>query len=157
MKTKFLLFAFLLTIVTGAFAQTERQHLVVWLKNGEKVYYQLTEEPKTTFTNGKLMITSSTVNVTYDLPKVIRYTYEGAITHIGSSTTGKMGFRQNDDGIILDFIPAGKKVSVYNLAGVLLQTLYTDGSPAFQISLKNYPFGVYIINIGEHSIKITKR
>ncbi len=155
MRTKLLIIVLLLS--AAATAQTVSQRLVVWLKSGEKVYYQLTDEPKTTFTDGKLTITSSTVNVTYDLPQVIRYTYEGAMTPIDAPKTGRTGFRQNNDGLILDFVPAGTKVSVYDMAGVMLQNMETDGSPAVHISLKDYPAGVYIINVGDHSLKFTKR
>lgn len=157
MKNHFLLLAFLLTIAAEAFAQSSGQRLVVWLKSGEKVHYQLTDEPKTTFADGKLLINSSTVSVSYDLPKVIRYTYEGEMTKIDAPKTGRTGFRQNDEGMILDFIPAGTKISVYNTQGILIQSLTADGSAETPLSFRAQPSGVYIINVGDQSLKFTKK
>lgn len=149
--------AFFILTSVPTMAQDAGQRLVVWLKSGEKVYYQLTDEPKTTFTDGKLSITSSTVNVTYDLPEVIRYTYDGAVTKIDAPKTGRMGFRQNDEVMILDFIPAGTKISIYNTQGILIKSITADGSAETPLSFSAMPSGVYIINVGDHSLKFTKR
>ena len=58
------------------------QRMVVWQRSGEKVYFDLTEEPETTFENGKLVIKTTKTTVYYLLENVLRYTFEGVSTAI---------------------------------------------------------------------------
>ena len=61
MKTKLTL-TLLLLFCAGLTmqAQTPKQQLVVWQKNGDKVRFDLAELPETTFKNGQLVVTTST-------------------------------------------------------------------------------------------------
>ena len=52
MKMKLTLMTLLLTMTVGLWAQNTTPRLVVWQKNGEKVYFELNEMPETTFENG---------------------------------------------------------------------------------------------------------
>ena len=56
-------------------AQEARPQLVVWLKGGEKAYFDLDKLPETSFGDGLLTIKSSTSTVSYQLANVLRYTY----------------------------------------------------------------------------------
>lgn len=62
LKTK-LLFLFMLFIASPVLADTQ-QRLIVWMKNGDKVYFDLTEEPETTFGDGLLTIATSRTTAT---------------------------------------------------------------------------------------------
>ena len=56
-KTLILIGLFVWSI--GAIAQDATQRLVVWQKSGEKVYFDLAEEPETTFEGTQLVIKTS--------------------------------------------------------------------------------------------------
>ena len=140
-----------------SYSQNATQKLVVWLNNETKDYYELAEQPKTSFNGNILNISTNSVSTSYQLENVLRYTYEGAVTKISPLKDKSKGFRQKDDGIVLENMPSGIKIQVYNTEGVLLKSLTTDGSPDTEISLTGYPKGIYIINIDGHSIKIKKK
>ncbi len=159
MKTKLTLLTLLLTIAVGLWAQNATPRLVVWLKSGEKVYFDLAAEPKTRFNNGLLIISSNdkTLETSYQLSNVLRYTHEGVCTDVNETKTHDLTVAQTKDGITLKNVPAGTPVRLYNPAGHLLETKTSNGTSAVQFSLAAHPAGVYLVNLNDQTFKITKR
>lgn len=81
MRKRLLFTLLLLAMTIGIWADTQ-QRLIVWMKNGDKVYFNLVEEPETTFENGLLIIKTTRSTVSYQLENVLRYTYDGDITDV---------------------------------------------------------------------------
>lgn len=155
------LFIMLLLILTGmgAKAQDATQRLVVWQKNGEKVYFDLAEEPETTFENGMLVIKTTRTTVYYQLANVLRYTYEGNITDVDGIQLhpGEVRFMQGKDQMAFDGLPGGIDIEVYTLDGHLLQTQKTKKAQQTVISIANRPAGTYIVKVGDATYKFLKR
>ena len=78
--TRILLFFLAVFMAQGVMADNE--YLAVWKKSGEVVYYDLSEEPVTTYADGNLKITTSSMSVTYPLEEVLKYTYTDTPTDI---------------------------------------------------------------------------
>ena len=100
MRHLFRIVLVMLLIVIGnddLYAQSKL--LVVWLKNGEKVYYNLEERPKTTFSGGKVVITTSKLEVNYPLEQLLRYTYENVSSEVAINSTDNI--RISQDGNVL--------------------------------------------------------
>jgi len=139
--------------------QTDEPRLVVWLKSGEKVVYELAEAPVTTFSGSQLIIRTNKATATYERNKVQRYTYED-VTYSGIDLQpGERRVQVNHEGEEITFrgLPAGATASVYNVGGQLVeQVKATDGQPLI-ISLQNRPNGVYIVKAGTETIKIMKK
>lgn len=144
--------------LSSAWADTP-QRLVVWQKNGEKVYFNLTEEPETTFEDGKLVITTSKTTVYYQLANVLRYTYEGDITDVINSplSPGRVHFKQGKDQMAFEGLAEGTKIEIYNLDGRLLQTMTARKAQQTTISLANRPNGTYLVKVGDVTYKFLKR
>ena len=82
---KILLTAILMAFITSwSFAGPA---LKVWKKDKSTVLYALSEQPVTTFSNGKLVIKTSSATIEYPLADVLRYTYEGVETGIDNYET----------------------------------------------------------------------
>ena len=79
--------------------QVEFQRLVVWLNNGEKVFYDLEENPKTTFSGTGVMIETNTVTVNYSMEQVLKYTYEKTTTGIRDLKENEVRVSQNGNTI----------------------------------------------------------
>lgn len=156
MKQKLTLMVFLLGCLfsTNAMAQ---QTLVVWQKNGQKVYFNLAEEPHTTFENGKLVITTSSMRTEYQLSSIIRYTYEGERTDIPSLPINGQGFTQKGDDIEIRGVQADAAVQLYSPNGILLDTCKPDEQQIVRFTLENRPAGTYIVRVGDQTIKFMKR
>ena len=155
MKTRQTIAILLLILATGAWAQGVTQQLVVWHKNGEKVRFNLTEEPRTTFEGGQLVITTSKGTTYYQLSNIQRYTFEGISSGI-EAVTRDLTFGQTADGAVLNNVEAGTVVRLYDTAGMLLEEKTSDGSP-ISFSLSSRPAGVYVVSLKDKNFKISKR
>ena len=151
-----LAFTLMLTAVV-ALAQTSGQRLVVWQKDGQKVYFDLSEEPKTTFSNGMLIITTKTMQTSYHLNTILRYTHEGVSSSVGEMSTHDLTVKQTDEGITLKNVSKNTVVRMYDTAGRLLESKTSDGSSTIAFSLTGRPAGVYLVNLNDQTFKITKR
>lgn len=161
MKQRLLLFSLLLTFVTTVtWAQDDAtQRLVVWLKGGQKVYHELTDQPETTFSEGMLWLKTDKVSVSYPITDVLRYTFEGPMTAIESPSArpGEIRFLQGSDAMAFDGLPDGTSLALYTLDGKQLATMKAQGGQRTVISLANYPSGVYIVKMGDVAFKFVKR
>ena len=159
MKRKLTLMTLLLMMVVGLWAQNTTQRLVVWQKSGEKVYFDLEEQPRTTFEGSQLVITTSKTTVFYQLENVLRFTYEGTMTAIDGPRLkpGEIRFLQGEDMMAFDGLADGLDISVYSLDGKLLKTLKSHGGEQTVISLAGYPTGTYIVKVGDATYKLLKR
>ena len=149
-----LTFAFLGGI--GAFGQDQR--LVVWLKDGEKVFFDLTERPKTTFGGTDIIISTSTLTANYPLERVLRYTYEQKSSGIENSNVSKpIRISQNDDNLFFENLHRGTHVQLFSTDGRQLSSYVSDGEKTIVISLSSHPSGVYIVKADDIIYKIMKQ
>ena len=156
-KTLILISLFVWSI--GTIAQDTTQRLVVWQKSGEKVYFELAEEPETTFEGTQLVIKTTKTTVFYQLENVLRYTYEGTMTAIEGKKLrpGEVIFRQGSNQMAFDGLADGTRIDVYALDGKLLKTMKSLGGQQTVISLAGQPAGTYIVKIGDATYKFLKR
>ena len=148
----------LLTATLSSWADSQR--LVVWQKSGQKVYFDLNEEPETTFEDGNLVIRSSRTTVSYPLTSVLRYTYEGGtITDVGDvkMRPGEVRFLQNAEQMAFDGLQDGTILEVYTLDGVKIKTVKAQGGQRTVVSLADQAAGTYIVKAGEATYKFMKR
>lgn len=151
--------SFLLSILfcVGSWAQSA-QHLVVWQKDGKKAYFDLTEEPRTTFENGLLVVSTNTFRTEYQRSNVLRYTFEGYFpddieTPVGNS----QGYRQDGDNISIYGMPEGTVVELFDTSGALLGRSTSNGSESINFTLAGRQKGVYLVKCGEQVLKFMKR
>ena len=158
MRTRLLLALFFLIMTAGAWADTQ-QRLIVWMKDGQKVYYDLAEEPETTFEDGKLAIKTTKTTVYYQLENVLRYTYDGDITDVVGPKLrpNEIRFMQGKDQMAFDGLADGTVLEIYSLDGMKLGTMQAKGGERTTISFTNRPAGTYIVKVGEASYKFLKR
>lgn len=158
MKIKLTLMTLLLTMTVGLWAQNTTQRLVVWQKNGEKVYFNLNQMPETTFENGLLVIRSSKTTVSYQLENILRYTYEGVHSPDIDLLPSERAIITSKDGDAVTFhnLRDGSMVSVYSANGMLVeQRTATTGQP-LTISIAQRPAGVYVVKAEKETIKLMK-
>lgn len=156
MSTRLSLFIFILFGLYGT-TVLAGPRLVVWQKNGKKVFFELAEEPHTTFEQGKLVIMTNSVRTEYSIKDVLRYTFDGADTSISTPDPTDTGFTQKGDDIYVHGIQAGTAVQLYNLSGILLENRRADGQSSIHFSLTSHPAGTYIVKVGSQSLKFMKR
>ena len=148
----------LLSFYPNCQAQEATQRLVVWQKSGEKVYYQLADQPETTFENGQLVIKTTKTTVYYQLANIVRYTYEGVNTAIDLMPNERsVSICNEGDAVTFQNLPVGSKVMLFASIGVLLEMLSAQGGQPLTVSIGQRPAGVYIVKYGSETIKLLKR
>ena len=159
MKTRLTINILLLMLALTTWAQNNTQRLVVWQKSGEKVYFDLTEEPETTFEGTQLVIKTTKTTAYYQLENVLRYTYEGTKTAIDGPKLrpGEIVFRQGADQMAFEGLSDGTRIDIYTLDGKLLKSQTARGSQQTIVSLASQPAGTYIVKVGDATYKFLKR
>lgn len=133
------------------------QTLVIWQKDGNKVYYSLDEQPKTTFTTEDLVITTNDATINYPLSNIQRYTYESGSLGINDIKAQGIAISHRGEDIIVTGIPVGKSISIYSIDGKQLLSRQSDGSNCQTLSFSTLPTGVYIIKAETINYKFMKR
>lgn len=147
----------LLTLVfVSTMAKADDMVLQIWQSDGQVVSINLNEEPKTTYVDGKLVITTTKTTITYPLEKVKRYTYVSAE---GISTPKTMKAVFSDDGETLTFtgLKPNTTLYLYNVAGQLLRKIDSAQRTKATVSVSGLPVGVYVVKANDVTYKITKR
>lgn len=135
-----------------------QQRLIVWQMNGEKIYYDLADQPKTTFAGTDMVITTMNVTVTYPINKIRSYTYEGESTAIPSLTADDgLYVEQGEDAVTFKNLKSGSDVQLFATNGALLETLQSDGETPVTISIANRPAGVYVVKANDVTYKLLKK
>lgn len=151
------LFVVLVACLTAA-AQDNPACLVVWQKNGQKVRFELAQQPETSFGNGVLTIKTNTSTVAYQLTDILRYTYENVKETGVETMPADKSIKINERGDEVTFrnLKAGTVICLYDLRGVLIDKRKAEGLNPLTISIANRPSGVYIVKTGEETIKLLK-
>ena len=141
-----------------AMADEPKSRLVVWAKDGTKTYFDLAENPKTTFNDNDLVITSESMSISYPLDQVLRYTYELSTTGIENISQEKaVRISRRSDALTLENLKPGTTVSLYTVDGKLVMAHAAGNSRSVTISLSDRPSGVYIVKANDVTCKMLKR
>ena len=154
MKTKLLLLLLLCSFLMRINAKETQ--LIVWAKNGEKVAFLLSENPKITFSETDIIITSKDMIVTYSLENMLRFTYENEInTSVINVNDNLLKF----DGEVLLFpnLKVNSNIAVYTLVGKVVFSKTTDVNGDFLLPVSYLEAGVYIVNVNGIIYKILKK
>lgn len=136
-----------------------KPRLIVLQKNGQKDYYDLSDTPVTTFSNGQLMITTASTEVSYPLADVQRYEYDGVsddIAELAPERGTDVHVFRDGNTLTLSHVQEGVTVSLYGSDGQLLETFIGKGKPVL-ISVDSRPDGVYLVKTGNQIFKLIKQ
>lgn len=147
----------LLFFESGCMASAQTQRLVVWMKNGEKVYFDLCEQPKTTFEDQYLTITATQISVSYPLSQIVRYTYELPTTGIETTNDNITQITMRGDELTFQHLKPGSTIRVYAMDGMLIHAEKAGPDAVTIVSLAKFTSGVYIVKVGDKTHKIMIR
>jgi hypothetical protein len=153
---KFLLFVMGLLWLSPSYADSDM--LVVWLKNGGKVSYALSERPVMRQQQSSLVLKTSKVEVEYAVDNVLKMTFDSQASGLKEiDAASKAGLRQNSDYVIVTGEQPRSVISVYTSGGVLFKQVRTDNQGNAVFSLSEMPQGVYVVKSKNVSSKIIKK
>lgn len=147
----------LLLLGSGCMVSAQTQRLVVWMKNGEKVFFDLSEQPKTTFEDQDLVITATQISVCYPLSQIVRYTYELPTTGIENTNDNITQISMRGDELTFQQLKLGTTIRVYAMDGTLIHAEKAGTDAVTIVSMAKFTSGVYIVKVGDESHKIMIR
>lgn len=132
----------------------------VWLRSGEVHGYDLEERPEVKIGETVFTLHSAKHTVEYQADNVLYFTLQDAAVNDPDGislpeATSKMQFKEGE--LQLTGCTPNSAVSVYDMAGLLVQTVQTDANGNLSLSLNTLRSGIYIIKTNNTTFKIQKR
>lgn len=138
----FIGFVMMFSRVLNPICATASSHLVLFLTTGTRVSIPVSEQPKISFEDNVIVVGG----VSYQMDNVQKWM-------VGDPE--KVGI---EDVITVTPKIKGTKAKVFNTAGVEVPAgVKADSNGRLQVDLKGLPTGVYVIQVGTESLKVTKR
>lgn len=135
--------------------QAQTQTLVLWHANGTTTDVDLYTEPKVTFTDTTLLISSTVLDMEYPAEEIVRFTYKDRDTRI-ESLKDAIDYRQEDGCIIFHGLRG--HVAIYRPDGIrILVPLTVEGVDNAILPLSSLPRGTYIINVNGRTSKFMRK
>lgn len=133
--------------------------ILVWLTNGQKVSYNLSERPTMTVENENVRLKSKTVDLLYAVTDIQRVTFDDQTDGIESATkTNKSGNATLiQESMTFTEFKSGETVRIYNNAGQLAQSYKIGADGSLTVSLSNFQPGIYIVKTQYKSFKFIKK
>lgn len=131
-----------LLFASSMYAEANEKSLLILLKSNIRISIPITEQPKITF-DGTIM---SVGESDYQIDNVQKWMV------VAQEAVGI------EDVIVITPQEKGAKAKVYNAAGVEMPvSVQLDSNGRIQCDLRTLTAGVYVIQIGKETIKVTKR
>ncbi len=146
-----------LLLWTMGLSSAMAKSLLLTLKDGTQVYYLLGGDinPKMTFENGKICVNADNYEIT-DIKHFVISKEDDPNALDAPQANAQTPRLKGNVLTTATSIPA-KDVHVFSLNGTEVEAEKTEGKDGVSIDLNRLPKGVYIVRIGESSLKVTKK
>ena len=145
----FLLVAFLCS------ARASAQTLVLHHSDGSTTDIALYTEPSVKFTAEKVLVTSSVLNIEYDIDDILRFTYKGEETDFDSPKSDG-GYTREHDRIVFHDLKSTHDVNVVTLKGHRLAVRLILSGTDVVLPLSETPSGMFLITVSGKTFKVMK-
>ena len=154
MKKIYVLLTFVLACIM---AKADGQVLQIWQSDGNVMTIKLSEEPKTSYADGNLVIKTTKTSITFPLEKVVKFTYSKESTGISSPVEMQSDISSDGQTITFTNLKPHTSIYLYNTLGQLLRTIDCDEQSNAIVSVSHFPVGVYIVKVNSVTFKMIKR
>lgn len=137
---KFLLLLIVLLPAIASADDVKKHRMIVNLKSGEKVSFVVSEKPEVTFDGDNFCVKTTKSTFDYQRSAINDFYFE-------ESSTGIEAFEYVGNGL----------VTIYDMSGHIVTTLKGDSPKVAKLLIDSFKPGMYIIKIGNQSIKYLKK
>ena len=147
----------LFSMVLATTVKAEGLMLQIWQTDGQVVTIALSEEPVTTYADGKLVVKTKKTTLTYPLEKIKKYTYATYTDGISLPGAVKAEFSNNGETLTFTGLKPNTNIWVYTAAGQVARKLNSGKNSKVVVSVSDFPSGVYVVKANDVTYKITKK
>ena len=139
-----------------AISKANAQTLVLHHADGTTTDVQLLAQPQVKFLGDKVTVTSTVLDMEFDKQDVLRFTYKGKTSAIGSAKADA-NVTQQDGQLVFHGVSAADRIAVYTSSGIRIPVrIRLSGSDA-TLSLSAIPRGAYLLSVNGKTSKFTRR
>lgn len=130
-----------------------RDCMLIHFTNGSKLMLPIANESKILF-NGNVV---TIMTERYQLSNISKYTFEDSETvDIKNPTSKEYSYSKNGNNITIRLASANTKVKLFTISGLQLPVQKSDDN-ILSIDLDNYSDNILLLQVGNETIKITRK
>lgn len=131
--------------------------LVIEDTNGDNYVVQLDEDPEIFFDGGNLVVATTEESVSFPLLTLKSYgfTQSESVDEVLNENS-RLYMEKKGNLITLKNLPENLVVQVFNINGVLIDSIKVPAERALAFSIENYQNGVYFLKAGKLTAKFMK-
>lgn len=130
-----------------------RDCMLIHFTNGSKLMLPIANEPKILF-NGNVV---TIMTERYQLSNISKYTFEDSETvDIKNPTSKEYSYSKNGNNVTIRLASANTKVKLFTISGLQLPVQKSDDN-ILSIDLDNYSDNILLLQVGNETIKITRK
>ncbi|MBO4430469.1 MAG: T9SS type A sorting domain-containing protein [Bacteroidaceae bacterium] len=136
---------------------TWQRTIIIATLDGATMEYLIDKDTKVTIEKPNLVIETEGVVLSYELEKIsqVRYGKMFMPTGIGRTKAETPPFKWEDETIFINHLPENTLIEVFTTNGKQVMNQQCSGDA--QLSLKQFPTGVYLIKMNQTTYKILKK
>lgn len=148
----------ILGVVGALTAGAQQDCLVVWQKDGTKVLFALSEEPKVLYTDSMVTIEAGTT-IEYAFQSIRKMTFETeAVEAVREPATASgRPFARDGQTVSFESSDSDLQVRIVSMGGVVVKGLSVRRGERSQFSFQPFPAGVYLISVNGVTYKVMTR
>ena len=148
----------LLGVVITLAVNAQQDYLVVWHKDGSKVLFRLTEEPKLTYADSLVTVQAGTT-VEYAFQSIRKMTFatDDILFVPELATASERPFRSDGQEVVFLSSDSDLHVRIVSLNGVVLKAFTVCRGERSQFSFQSFAAGVYLMDVNGVTYKIKTR
>lgn len=146
-----------LSMFVVGLVQAANFSFVVWTNAGEQIAYDLDVRPKLTDSADMLILSTNETTVEYPKADVAKFTLQSRQSKLEHNAIENNPIQQMGERILLNGCQVGTLVRICDINGRVLFLESVDNTGAMEISLAEYPKGLYIISVNKFTYKIIKK
>lgn len=135
--------------------------IVLWHKDGYRLYYSFSEKPKVVFNDDIITIESSTLLGKYPFEHILKLTYEyvspDGIEEVEVREEMDKPFSREGESLIFSAADKAVNVRIVNASGGLVKAFMVNPNESKSFYLSSLNKGVYLINVNGVTHKIYVR
>lgn len=153
-KTMKCLILLLMTCCSSWLSAQNTPVLVLWHTDGSTTDVELYLQPKVQFSDGKILITSTVLDMEYPASEIVRFTYKGGETSIDAPQE-VASFSKEGERIVFHGVKDPKQVAVFTATGMGVPVRVIDTGDGVALMLSSIPRGVFVLSVNGKNYKIS--
>jgi len=130
--------------------------MYIWMKDGSKTIFQLSEKPRLTFTDEEMTVRTTETSITLPYQQLKNITYQDVSVSIKNVNRGEKAFIFDGQNLAFTASDKALKVMIVRTDGATVRQLTVRPNESATIPSSKLPKGNYVVVVNGVTYKIMK-